>query len=96
MLNITEWSEMHCELNLIENDICSKRTDTVNWFINDNVDYEILIESTLFEDGSFDHEILESHIIHIDDAGNIVSSTSAKLPKRFEKSAMETMEERLS
>lgn len=95
MTQLLDWSEMHCETNMNNKEVRAKKTDTVNWFVDDNLDYEILIESTLYMDGSFDHEVLDQYIIHLDDEGNIQNSVPAVLPEKYRREAIEQMEERL-
>jgi hypothetical protein len=94
-MNLMEWQDLHNDNGIDEKEVYSKKTDTVNWYIDDNTDYEILIESTLYMDGSFDHEILDQYIIHLDDNDNIQDSLPAILPRKYIDKAREAMEERL-
>ena len=91
-MNINEWAELHGETGE-EKEIYAQTITSYNTWINDHVDYEVLVEIRIFTDGTRICEIHDQVLLVYDDEGNIHNSFSVTLPSKYVKEALTKAEE---
>jgi hypothetical protein len=86
------WAELHCETEEPK-DVWLKDVYRHNIWINDNVDYEVLVEVIQYIDGGETFEVIDETLLVYDDDGNLMDSFIVTLPSKYVDDALQKAEE---
>lgn len=81
MDNMT-WGELHCEHG-DEKELYAETRTTFSEFIDDHVDYEVMIHIRVFTDGTRICEVEDEWLNHYDDEGTMRHQFRLDLPPQY-------------
>lgn len=90
-MNVNEWADLHGETGE-DKELISQMRTTYSTFVNDYVDYEVLVYIRIFRDGTRLCEVEDEMLNLYDDEGTLVNQFSVTLPSKYVKDALERAE----
>lgn len=89
----TEWQELHNDNGSEDKDVFGRKTYDHAIYVNEHVDYQVLVEIINYMDGTSNYEIVEQTLNVLDDDSELIDSFDVILPAKYREEALEKAED---